>query len=263
MEVFALLKSRRARPTTSRANAIGEYEGEDDGPFFDLDFPLPESYVEEAKVVLLSLKKPKQASSPERQKKPTKFLIGSKRTEELPVFSFFSRDNSSRSFKSSKSTSSIRDSPARGESKISKFVLRNYLSKIKPLYEKASRAYAGKLIRFSRGARKVGPADGGETTAANGGALPGRLKVAARRLRKSRSASYAVAGTVRSPPQPFPRRRDDSLLEQHDGIQSAIAHCKSSFNKGSELAFVRCRSEGAAEASVRSSFSPKGGGSCN
>jgi hypothetical protein len=36
-----------------------------------------------------------------------------------------------------------------------------------------------------------------------------------------------------SPPPPSPgapQRRDDSLLQLQDGIQSAIAHCKRSFN---------------------------------
>ncbi|GAY39203.1 hypothetical protein CUMW_042560 [Citrus unshiu] len=58
--------------------------------------------------------------------------------------------------------------------------------------------------------------------------IPERLKVVCKHLGKSRSASSALvpaapAGVVTS-------RRDDSLLQQQDGIQSAILHCKRSFN---------------------------------
>jgi len=73
--------------------------------------------------------------------------------------------------------------------------------------------------------------------------VPAGLKQVCKRLGKSRSASSAVAaapspgahaptaagtGTGTGPQQP--QRRDDSLLQVQDGIQSAIAHCKRSFN---------------------------------
>uniref|UniRef100_A0A1D1XUL7 Putative membrane-associated kinase regulator 2 n=1 Tax=Anthurium amnicola TaxID=1678845 RepID=A0A1D1XUL7_9ARAE len=61
------------------------------------------------------------------------------------------------------------------------------------------------------------------------GNLPAGLRVVCKHLGKSRSASAAVAA-VPSPPTTLARRRDDSLLQQQDGIQSAIAHCKMSFN---------------------------------
>ncbi|MCI56726.1 putative membrane-associated kinase regulator 2, partial [Trifolium medium] len=58
--------------------------------------------------------------------------------------------------------------------------------------------------------------------------LPAGLRVVCKRLGKSRSASSATpspdATAVPS------RRRDDSIVQQQDGIQSAILHCKSSFN---------------------------------
>ncbi|VAH77691.1 unnamed protein product [Triticum turgidum subsp. durum] len=44
------------------------------------------------------------------------------------------------------------------------------------------------------------------------------------RLRKSRSVSAAQSSS--------PARRDDSLLEQQDGIAGAIAHCKESIHRG-------------------------------
>ncbi|PON43879.1 putative membrane-associated kinase regulator [Parasponia andersonii] len=58
--------------------------------------------------------------------------------------------------------------------------------------------------------------------------LPAGLRVVCKHLGKSRSASSGAAvvpaGTASS------KRRDDSLLQQQDGIQSAILHCKRSFN---------------------------------
>ncbi|CAO2186275.1 unnamed protein product [Urochloa humidicola] len=73
--------------------------------------------------------------------------------------------------------------------------------------------------------------------------VPAGLKQVCKRLGKSRSASSAVAAAP-SPPAPLggaaggtqtqPQRRDDSLLQVQDGIQSAIAHCKRSFNASSK-----------------------------
>lgn len=58
--------------------------------------------------------------------------------------------------------------------------------------------------------------------------LPAGIRLVCKHLGKSKSASAAggLAATV-APPL---NRRDDSLLQQHDGIQSAILHCKRSFN---------------------------------
>lgn len=68
------------------------------------------------------------------------------------------------------------------------------------------------------------------------GNLPAGLRVVCKHLGKSRSASAAVAA-VPSPPPTLARRRDDSLLQQQDGIQSAIAHCKMSFNASKGWSF--------------------------
>ncbi|EYU25169.1 hypothetical protein ABFS82_06G026300 [Erythranthe guttata] len=61
------------------------------------------------------------------------------------------------------------------------------------------------------------------------GSRVGSFKIVTRNLVKSRSASAAVGAAP-----PSIRRRDDSLLEQHDGIQGAILHCKRSFNSSSQ-----------------------------
>ncbi|KAL2348004.1 hypothetical protein Fmac_002004 [Flemingia macrophylla] len=57
-----------------------------------------------------------------------------------------------------------------------------------------------------------------------------RFTVVCKHLGKSRSASSAAVAAA--PPSPFlsSERRDDSLLQQQDGIQGAILHCKRSFN---------------------------------
>ncbi|GLU21181.1 hypothetical protein SLE2022_373380 [Rubroshorea leprosula] len=59
------------------------------------------------------------------------------------------------------------------------------------------------------------------------GNMPAGILGVYKHLGKSRSAS-ATASPV--------SRRDDSLLLQHDGIQSAILHCKKSFNSSREAA---------------------------
>nr|KYP74837.1 hypothetical protein KK1_007530 [Cajanus cajan] len=102
-----------------------------------------------------------------------------------------SRDNSTRSF-GSKVRSCSHEEPK--PERFSKEVLRKYLKLIKPLYVKVSKQGEG-------------------------------MRVVSKHLGKSRSASSAVGG-VGSPAN----RSDDTLAQQHDGIQSAILHCKRSFN---------------------------------
>jgi len=148
------------------------------------------------------------------------------------------------------------------ERRFAKEVVLKYLSKIKPLYVKVSRRY-GERLRFG------GASEGEETDAepdlpapspspspspspaassqpaaapqpvvvacgvrAPRASVPAGLKQVCKRLGKSRSASSAVAAAPSpAPPSPgAPQRRDDSLLQLQDGIQSAIAHCKRSFN---------------------------------
>ena len=148
------------------------------------------------------------------------------------------------------------------ERRFAKEVVLKYLSKIKPLYVKVSRRY-GERLRFG------GASEGEETDAepdlpapspspspspspatssqpaaapqpvvvacgvrAPRASVPAGLKQVCKRLGKNRSASSAVAAAPSpAPPSPgAPQRRDDSLLQLQDGIQSAIAHCKRSFN---------------------------------
>ncbi|TKW12039.2 hypothetical protein SEVIR_5G012500v4 [Setaria viridis] len=156
------------------------------------------------------------------------------------------------------------------ERRFAKEVVLRYLSKIKPLYVKVSRRYGERLRfagGASEGEEtdaepdlpapspspspSPSPAPSSQPPAAAAPAapqpvvvacgvraprasVPAGLKQVCKRLGKSRSASSAVAAAPSPPaagtPQQAPQRRDDSLLQVQDGIQSAIAHCKLSFN---------------------------------
>jgi hypothetical protein len=206
---------------------------------------------------------PNQQQQPESQKK--KLFTVKFKVDEVPFVSFFTRDNSSKgkstandnkiSSKEKKQDNTEEESQSHSpssEDKISfsKEVMQKYLKKVKPLYVRVSRKYAEKL-RFS-GQLNTSPVKKPATdkvqtevdTTKNGGndvkvqkqgtlPLPAGLRVVCKRLGKSRSASSAT---------PLPdattavlsRRRDDSIVQQQDGIQSAILHCKSSFNGSSK-----------------------------
>lgn len=189
-----------------------------------------------------------------------KFLTVMCKAEEvrMPLVSLFTRDNSSKrkhGGKCTKNNPEYSDSTAASEDKkLTKEVMQKYIKMVKPLYVRVSKRYVERLnfsgqLNFSAGASKRGgaislPAEKGEETtkaASSGGCVNTRpkqasinnnlqagLKVVRKHLGKSRSASAIV-----TPPQPgrtASSRRDDSLLQIHDGIQGAILHCKKSFN---------------------------------
>ncbi|XP_031383924.1 probable membrane-associated kinase regulator 5 [Punica granatum] len=132
----------------------------------------------------------------------------------------FSRDSSLRRNR----PASCSDSPLLGESNSKRFsreVIHKYLRLVKPLYVKVSR-------RQTSGAGELSPA-GTENRELHGKAPAGFRVVACRHLGKSKSASASATGIM------SPARRDDSLLQQHDGIESAILHCKRSFSSSREL----------------------------
>ncbi|KAJ6845414.1 putative membrane-associated kinase regulator 2 [Iris pallida] len=118
------------------------------------------------------------------------------------------------------SSKSKEDQDSAEEKRFSKEVVHKYInSKIKPLYVRVCRRYGE---RFSAPLAAAAAAAGGDPT--------GKKKVV---MVKSRSAVAAV--TMPPPPAAAAvHRRDDSLLQQEDGIQSAIAHCKKSFNASSK-----------------------------
>ncbi|KAL3373800.1 hypothetical protein AABB24_005672 [Solanum stoloniferum] len=64
---------------------------------------------------------------------------------------------------------------------------------------------------------------------------------------KSRSTTSSFAGVSSS--LPAMNRRDDSLLEQNDGIQGAILHCKRSYSTASKDCSMLCTTEDVARTS--------------
>uniref|UniRef100_A0A6N2MKN9 Membrane-associated kinase regulator 2 n=1 Tax=Salix viminalis TaxID=40686 RepID=A0A6N2MKN9_SALVM len=172
------------------------------------------------------------------------------KVEEVPVMSLFTRDNS-KSIKSSQKQNSTKNQLLQllvlllqMRSKISKDVMQKYLQKVKPLYIRVSKRYGEKLKlsgQLSLGSGLKTPAapppstvtqktttadkvekekESVEAPAVAKGQKQGNLPSGLSVLRRRRWKRLSVLSN----------RRDDSLLQQHDGIQSAILHCKRSFN---------------------------------
>lgn len=225
-----------------------------------LKFNKPKSNVSEkskkseAAAAISSQKEELGHDNNKRQQQPSKFFTVKFKVEEAPLVSLFTRDNSKGSKKSnndgeiSDSTSSVSE-----DKKFSKDVMQKYLKKVKPFYVRVSKRYGEKLklsgqLSLPKSGTGSSPAppsaaeakSGSETlpeTAAEIVALPNSksqkqgnlhagLRVVCKHLGKSRSASSSAAAVSPS----GSNRRDDSLLQQQDGIQSAILHCKRSFN---------------------------------
>jgi hypothetical protein len=192
------------------------------------------------RVLLLKLRKPK-ADGPAAAKSGNRFLIKFRVDDAPPLASLFSRDNSSRS---SDAAAQPQDGITAEERRFAKEVVLKYLNKIKPLYVKVSRLrFPGGEETDSSPPSSTAPSTPSVTTAqvtppvvvACGVRAPrAGLKQACKRLGKSRSASSAVAAAPATTTPAAPQRRDDSLLQLQDGIQSAIAHCKRSFNASSQ-----------------------------
>ncbi|KAL8153447.1 hypothetical protein V2J09_011207 [Rumex salicifolius] len=80
-----------------------------------------------------------------------------------------------------------------------------------------------------------------------------RFRAPCKKLKKSRSAGALPVG-VSSPPAPA-IWKDDSLVQQNDGIQGAILHCKQSFNACPQewRVMSRCASDTSHEKSIQRS----------
>ncbi|XP_057510121.1 probable membrane-associated kinase regulator 2 [Actinidia eriantha] len=218
------------------------------------------------RVLMLKLKKSKanvadktDPKHEEPQQKPnqsqSKLFAVKLKVEEVPIVSLFTRDNSSRASSASNKYKKLESSDethesASDEKRFSKDVMQKYLKMVKPLYIRVSKRY-GEKLRFSGQLRPQPPSteaqkspepkeeEGGseQTAVVEGnvksekqGKLPARLRVVCKHLGKSRSASAAVAVEAGPSGSVQAKRRDDSLLQQQDGIQGAILHCKRSFN---------------------------------
>ncbi|PIN21671.1 hypothetical protein CDL12_05629 [Handroanthus impetiginosus] len=148
---------------------------------------------------------------------------GKCRVADMPAGPVFARDNSLRSKMLKENCDYETSSDVSSEKSVPK-----YLKLIKPFYVKASKK--------TKLTDSLTPSSSPVTAPVNlsprkfsEGSRVGSFKIVTRNLGKSRSASAAVGV-----PPPSIRRRDDSLLEQHDGIQGAILHCKRSYNSSSQ-----------------------------
>ncbi|PPR81315.1 hypothetical protein GOBAR_AA39399 [Gossypium barbadense] len=113
-----------------------------------------------------------------------------------------------------------------------KDLMQKYLNKIKPLSKRNS---LSDKIRVSGVLPMSSPA-----TEFSMKEKQGNLRGVCKQLGKSRSTSSASSSIS---------RRDDSLLLQHDGIQSAILHCKKSLNssRAESSRLSRCTSDSSQE----------------
>ncbi|KAG2302780.1 hypothetical protein Bca4012_061111 [Brassica carinata] len=185
---------------------------------------------------------PPPSQSPESQLKST--VTVSLKSEEVPIVSLFTRDNSSRNSSSSTpspSTSKKQNGNELVVSEENRFVMmQKYLKKVKPLYIRVSRRYGDKLkhsgpLSLDSSAPKAeSPVKKAHKPGNININIPAGFKVVKKHLGKSRSSSSATtippAATTVTTTTSESRRRDDSLLQQQDSIQSAILHCKRSFN---------------------------------
>ena len=167
------------------------------------------------------------------QKKETKvFSVKLNIEEDFHSTPMLSRDNSTRSF-GTKIRNQGTEQPK--TERVSKEILQKYLKLIKPLYVKVSKRYGDKVKLSGEGMTvAASPSSSpavGSLRKEKQGSFPAGMRVVAKHLGKSRS-SGTVAGAC-SPAN----RSDDTLLQQHDGIQSAILHCKRSFNSRGKICF--------------------------
>ncbi|KAL5069792.1 hypothetical protein RYX36_020679 [Vicia faba] len=175
------------------------------------------------------------------KKKETKVFAVKVNMEDFHSTPSLSRDNSTRSF-ASKARSQGTEEPK--TERVSKEILQKYLKLIKPLYVKVSKRYSEK-VKFPADRMTVTASPSSSPVAQKQGTFPARMRVVSKHFGKSRSSGTVVG--VGSPA----KRSDDTLLQQHDGIQSAILHCKKSFNSRDCSMGV---SEDKSMCSTRSSF---------
>ncbi|CAK9318226.1 unnamed protein product [Citrullus colocynthis] len=157
-------------------------------------------------------------------KKPK--LMAKQRTDETEPSSLKLHSTESKRFafklnrvNSSRNNNRI-DASERQSKRFSGEGMQKYLKLIKPLYVKVSRKQNYRSSPVSSPSTTTATSiDEKQRNIAIG------IRVVCRRLGKSKSSSSATGMAV-SPTN----RRDDSLLQQDDGIESAILHCKRSFS---------------------------------
>lgn len=170
-------------------------------------------------------------SSMATPKREQRFGMGY-RVDEFPIATFLGRDNSLRS---KMQRESFEDSSPANEAVKKDIGVYKYLKMIKPLYVRASN------IRIFEQSTTVTPLSSPATVSVYSPRKQTEEKQgsrvffreAYRNLVKTRWASSPV-GTVPAPAT----RRDDSALQQQDGIQSAILHCKRSYSSSSSSSAI-------------------------
>lgn len=220
---------RELKPAFSPASSASNVDGNNpvsprDGTLTasEADSKIPASLLKSTtkfKVLMLKLKKTKQTMEKweaKREKKgknhrdeaqnksQKRFFRVKLKVEDAKIKSLFKRESSSNS-----------NAESSEEAKSSKEMIQKYL--------KSVRSFSGRRTNTAcppPQKPETGPAECSDKKAVQ---RDGRSQKRAvpKTLGKSRSASSAPAVS---------HRRDDSLKEQHDGIQGAILHCKRSFN---------------------------------
>ncbi|XP_047324416.1 probable membrane-associated kinase regulator 2 [Impatiens glandulifera] len=268
MEAFSMLNFWRITPAAAAAaeSTFEEQEQEEDeeieDSFFDLEFGLPASKGTQTPADSIDDDSPTKLQTT-KPLSPTSFLLTS--PPKFPVFMLFKKSKCRREeVKSEEELEEVRissilqgiQSPKRKYHKqnsiskkkkllLGKDMLTRYAKLIKPLYVKVvSRRTYGESVKISdentttttttgkpsvanlcSPMRKSGDEKQGPISVPGAG-----LRVVCKQyLRKSLNGSSS-SGMV---PIPIPARRDDRLMEQHDGIQGAILHCKRSYNNSS------------------------------
>lgn len=136
-----------------------------------------------------------------------------------PSIQIFSRRISSRKTGDFSRNLKTEDVPGNDSSnRFSGDVIQKYLSKLKPKKETDKSKISGEMWNQSTASS---PAMSFFSKEKQGRNIPAGIRGVCKHLGKSRSASATAS--------PIITRRDDSLLLQDDGIQSAIQHCKRSF----------------------------------
>ncbi|RZC85050.1 hypothetical protein C5167_047834 [Papaver somniferum] len=206
----------------------------------------------------------KQSTIRTELKQSRKFVTVKFRVDEiLPMISLFTRDTSSSSAASnnnkimSSSQEEIEVEDEEGRKLISKDVVQKYLKMIKPLYVRVSKRYNNNGGAFSPLQPKIEIDESLSSKRKQGVSnLPNGLRIVRKHLGKSRSASSVNPVTTNSSSSGGvqSKRRDDSLLQQQDGIQSAILHCKRSFNSSRDTDSCPRSSTESHEISTRTSI---------
>lgn len=160
------------------------------------------------------------------------------KVDEVPVISLLSRASSNS--KSNTTTTAAADEHPAGsssdcgdEKRNKKEVIQKYLKLVKPLYIRVPKRNQPPLPA-AEGKEEVAAAAAEKSEMKGQKALVGLnlkgMMMAKKHLGKSKSAVVHSNSNIQNV---VSNRRDDSLLQQQDGIQGAILHCKRSLNNAS------------------------------